>query len=132
MTYLATPYTDANVMVMESRYWLAVELVAELVHLGKEVFSPIVHSHQISKLNQTGGYEFWRKFDERMIRDSDEFCIALMFGASKSEGIREELKYARSIGKPCSLLNVISFATTDCPNPWPAEGQLFPLGPALG
>ena len=63
--YLAIPYSG----IQESSYEQANKATAELMSgdKGVNVFSPITHSHPLTKHGVRGDWEFWKKIDFQFI-----------------------------------------------------------------
>ncbi len=103
LIYLASPYSNRNPFVRLSRFQAVCDAVAEMMHAGIMVYSPIAHTHSIAAHGGLPkGYEFWREFDERLIRACDELWVLKLEGWEKSHGTLEELTYARKCGKACA------------------------------
>lgn len=102
MIYLASPYSHDDPTVREQRYKTVCKAAGYIMAQGHAVFSPIAHTHGICL--EMGGenfsFEFWEKYDKEMINLCDEFWICQMEDWEKSKGIKAELAYAMSIGKP--------------------------------
>ncbi len=106
MIYLATPYTDENVVIEYQRYQRACELAAQLTVRGYVVFSPIVHGHAMRtatwlQLDRAR----WMEIDFEFLRRSDALVIAKMPGWEKSLGVQQEIAYASTHGIPISFLD---------------------------
>lgn len=98
--YLASPYSHTNPDVRQHRYEKILEYSVAFTKKGEVVFSPIVHSHPMSTQHGlSGNYSFWRNIDETFIKNSDYVRVMMMPGWDESQGIKEEIKYAVSIGK---------------------------------
>lgn len=102
MIYLASPYSHELAEVREQRYWTVCYAAAKFMAEGHHIFSPIAHTHGIclQGKSQNFGFEFWKVFDEEMIRLCDEFWILQMDGWEQSKGMKAETAYAYEIGKP--------------------------------
>jgi hypothetical protein len=110
LIYLATPYTAIGfdpcsleaMRIEERRYHTAVSITARLFVEGLQVFSPIVHSHEMARVGyMRGDWQAWKAYDERMISLCDELWVATeMTGWDESVGVSAEIEFARSIGKP--------------------------------
>jgi Domain of unknown function (DUF1937). len=55
MIYLASPYSHPDPLVREARFDAACRAMADLVHAGQIVFSPIVHGHPLGALQLADG-----------------------------------------------------------------------------
>jgi hypothetical protein len=78
------------------RYRKASEKAAHLMSLGYIVFSPISHSHKISKYVTDID---WIKQDLPFMAVCDELWIYCLWGWEKSDGIKREIKEATKLGK---------------------------------
>ena len=107
LMYLATPYSDPNPRIRAKRFSLALDASAVLMkRKGIMVYSPIVQCHLIS-LNHALPTDsaFWESRDRRMISACDVFAVLTAEGWRESVGIKSELQYARSIGRPIWMVS---------------------------
>jgi len=99
--YLAAPYTHWNPIVR----WLRVRAVnrkaAELIDAGFIVFSPISHSHPISRYTKAHccDPEFWVRQDLAFMPVCDELWIYRLKGWWNSKGIGREIDCAKELKK---------------------------------
>lgn len=98
MIYLASPYTvgGADEAKMQERYEAAVVATAKLVKQGHNIFSPIVHSHPLTRCGVEGlGHDFayWSKIDYDYLDKADQFWVLTLDGWRISTGIRAETDY---------------------------------------
>ena len=103
--FLAQPYTDKDPKVMEERY----EFVLKFLHVYHKpeyrlYFSPIVMCHNVAvRYDLPRDFEYW-KLHNRIFMDSaigmEVLCID---GWDKSVGVRGELEYMITKGKPIIL-----------------------------
>lgn len=107
-TYLASPYTSDDPQVREQRYKAARNCAAWLLTNKLWVFSPIVHSHDMSLAcnlpYEAEKYEFWKEYDRTMLRSARDMLILAIDGWMESIGVTDELAYATSIGKTIGLI----------------------------
>lgn len=104
MIYIASPYTagGADEALMQERYEQACIATAKMTRNGHTVFSPIVHSHPLTKCGVEGlgrDFAYWSKIDYEFIDLCDELVVLKLKGWQDSKGIAEEVKYAESKGK---------------------------------
>lgn len=99
--YLCAPYSHWNPIVR----WLRVRAVnrkaAELMDMGFTVFSPISHSHPISRYTQAHccDPDFWVRQDLVFMPVCDEVWVLRLRGWRNSRGIRVEIEEAERLGK---------------------------------
>lgn len=100
--YLACPYSHPNPEERELRFLLSCKKAAQLMEQGHIVFSPLSHSHPISKYTvvEPCDHDFWLRQDLPMIDWCDELWIYQLDGWEKSKGIQVEIKKAESLRKP--------------------------------
>lgn len=98
--YLATPYSDRDPEVRESRFKAVNVVAADLMSKGFLVFSPISHTHPIALAGDLPkGWEFWQAYDETFIEWADELWVLPQAGWEDSVGVTAEIKLARDKGK---------------------------------
>lgn len=101
--YLACPYSHPDPKVCEMRCEKADRAAAYLMACGYIVFSPISHSHPISKhLGNHLDHSFWLRQDAAWLDVCDEIHILTLDGWDKSIGVAWERGYAAD--KPERLL----------------------------
>jgi len=103
--YLASPYSDPDESVRVGRFESVCKKAAELMKRGHVVFSPIAHSHPISKYvgNPNDG-DFYLKQDIPLLEMFDEMWILALPGWNDSKGIQIERDHAESKGIPERLI----------------------------
>lgn len=106
MIYLAQPYSyKANAYLRHKRYEYAMKRTVEFFLEGHAIFSPIIQSHQMSKYaDMPTDFDFWRKIDFAFIDASKEVWVLKMKGWDKSQGVTEEIAYAKSLNKPIKYI----------------------------
>ncbi len=97
--YLAVPYMSDDINIIEERVRLVNEMAGKIMELGHTVFSPISHSHPISKTMETKDDAFWIKQDYSFIKWCDVLCIYQLTGWEESKGIKKETAYAMLLDK---------------------------------
>lgn len=105
--YLASPYSHPSKRVMVARYKANVRKLTDLLKSGKHVFSPIVHNHAAAQDGDGSGWEFWKSFDEAMLRKCDELVVLTLDGWRESVGVTAEIELARSLGLEISLTDPV-------------------------
>ena len=98
--YLASPYSNKDPKIRESRVEAVNKKAAELMEAGNLVFSPLSHSHPISKYTKIDpcDNEFWLRQDLWILQHCDEFHILCLDGWKKSDGVEDEWKKASEKG----------------------------------
>jgi len=100
--YLAAPYSDPDPVVRRYRVDMANRKAAELMMQGFLVFSPLSHSHPVSKYCDVDpcDNDFWLKQDLWILEICNEMRILCLPGYQESKGIQIEKEYAKQLGKP--------------------------------
>lgn len=103
--YFASPYSHNDKEIVEERYRLTANKVAELTANGEIVLSPIVYGHTLLQFKEMpGDWEFWKNFCQSFLIKSDEMLIFKLPGWDKSEGIISEIELAESLGIKISYI----------------------------
>lgn len=102
--YLATPYA-LYPHGKQAAYEAALEQTAYLLSSGIPVYSPIVHNHPLSLCStlkcKNVDFDFWVKFvDQPLMDGAGGLIVSLMPSWEKSIGIKYEIDYFQSLGKP--------------------------------
>jgi hypothetical protein len=99
--YLASPYTDHDPLIVQQRFELAEEAVAEMLRIHMPVYSPIVHCHELAKkFNLPKDFEFWKEYNLSMLEAARELHILRLPGWKESRGVRAESNFALMHGIP--------------------------------
>ena len=104
--YLATTYRQfprgPDMAAIE-----AARLVVKLHNLGVITYSPIVHGHQLTVHGKirTDDYTLWREMNLAMLKRMDALIVAMMEGWERSEGIADEVSFAKAERKPVFYLD---------------------------
>ena len=98
--YLAIPYSG----MAESSYHQANKFAAAVMNMGYNPFSPITHSHPLTKFGVPGDWEFWKRIDLDWIDVCEEVWVLIPLEGEgkvkKSTGVQSELAYALENNKP--------------------------------
>ena len=99
--YIASPYTHPSNIWKGRRYKAVLKYTAECCAKGEIVFSPIVHSHPLTRcgIELPGDWGFWSKTDQAFIDVCSKLRVLKLTGWEKSVGVKAEIEYAMSIGK---------------------------------
>jgi hypothetical protein len=100
MIYLASPYTHPDEGVRKWRFHEACRAAAALLRAGVTVFSPIAHSHPISRFGMPTSREFWSQIDREYLSRCDVLAVLTLAGWRESVGVQGEIELAREMGIP--------------------------------
>ncbi|MDA7504044.1 DUF1937 family protein [bacterium] len=111
MIYLASPYSHEDQSVRELRFQAACRATANLIRNGYAVYSPVVHSHPLTKHQLPTDWSFWKSIDEEFLRCCDALMVLMLNGWDQSVGVQAEITIATELGQPVWYHN---------PADWPA------------
>jgi hypothetical protein len=110
IVYLACPYTHPDPNVRRERFVSATTVAAILIGQGRIIYSPITMTHPIDLLlagdGKTLGSDYWVLFDEAFMDMCAEMFVIQIEGWRDSEGIRREMEYFKSQGKPIRFVDM--------------------------
>jgi len=105
MIYLASPYTAANPLIMETRYLEACAAVAYATDERTTVYSPIVHYHQVAKFGELPtDFQFWQRHNRHMLNLAEALWVLILPGWEHSVGVQAEIDYAAEIYRPIKAM----------------------------
>lgn len=108
--YLAIPYSGME----ESSYEQATSMAAKLINMYEiNVFSPITHSHPLTRYGVKGTWDYWQKIDFQFIDWADDVWVLIpregVDKVEKSIGVQAEIEYAKQNNKSVRYINVQEF-----------------------
>ena len=101
--YIAIPYSSVDKI---KSFELSNKVAAQEYKKGNIVYAPISHTHSVAV--QEGlptTIEFWEKVDFEFLRWCDYMVVVKMTGWDESRGVKKEMDYCKSLGKPIVYLN---------------------------
>jgi hypothetical protein len=99
--YLAGPYSSTNPDTELRRFYRLTQLAAKIAHAGLTVFSPITHSHPMTRHETLpGDWSYWKRQDEAILRICREAWQMEMPSWRESVGCKAERELAESLGIP--------------------------------
>jgi len=107
--YLATPYgfgKKKGLLASIVQWWRCkqvTKVASNWMETGYNVFSPITHTHPMSKYVDLTHAE-WLEVDFQWIDACDELWVLCQPGWQSSDGVGKETKYAKSKGIPVKFL----------------------------
>lgn len=105
LIFISTPYSHQDKSIQEERFELCCEMVALLLNQGKFPISPIVHGHPTTKYGVSGDWKFWKDYCYEFIKSCKEVYVGDIDGWDESQGVKEEIEMAKSLGKDIYLIN---------------------------
>jgi len=68
------------------------------------VFSPIAHSHPLTRYGLPTDWTFWRRYDRAHMERCDELAVLMLDGWRESKGVRAEMAIARELNMPVRMI----------------------------
>ena len=99
LVYIASPYSHPHPRVRQDRFLAARRREDLLVSKGVNAYSPIAHNHE----RDLRGYrppQGWLVWDFHMLAKADALEVLQIDGWRESEGVQEEIAFARNRGCP--------------------------------
>jgi len=103
--YLGQPYSHADPAVRQWRFDAACRATAALMRAGLVVFSPVAHSHPLTRYGLPGDWRFWERSDRAMLEACDTLAILALDGWKESVGVGAEIRIAFELGLPVFLID---------------------------
>ena len=106
MIYLASPLFALEEYKMAHRYGATKYWVNRLQQTTNEwVYSPILHYYEMAKqYNLPKDHVYWKSINHQAIDICNELWILMLPCWEKSQGIADEIAYAKQIGKKIVFL----------------------------
>jgi len=101
--YMASPYT-AYPAGREKAYQEAIRAAAWLVNQGVDVFSPIVHSHPLSRNGVIRTHEEWMALDRPFMQAATGLIVCKSPNWHVSAGVTAEIEFFQDAEKPVVYL----------------------------
>jgi hypothetical protein len=113
LIYLASPYSEggADMTLRHFRWLTTARIAARLMAEGKNVFSPIVHSHFIAtEYTQMTGKQIndasrWQYLNAAMLDQANSIYVLTLDGWDRSSGVQHEIDYAKRCNKPIQYID---------------------------
>ena len=121
--YLASPYSHVNEkntlwnklkakITRYRRFKAVTDAAVHLIKQGYTCIEPIAMCHYKSvKYDLPTGYSFWQKRDRWFIRKCEGIVVLTLKGWKESEGVSDEVKFARAKGLDVIYLDPNSYTT---------------------
>lgn len=92
MIYLASPYTASEPGLTLHRFQMTEYYVAKYMKLGKPIFSPIVHCHELAgKYGMPTTHQYWWNYNLAFLEKADELWVLMLPGWDQSMGVQAEM-----------------------------------------
>lgn len=107
--------SELSQLKRKARYEYVMKRTAELLKSGNFAYSPIAHCYEMSiRHDMPQDYTFWKEQDRHFVKLSEALIVLDMktgcgLNWESSEGMSDEIAYAKSIGKPIIFLKADDF-----------------------
>lgn len=98
--YIASPYTHPHREMRQYRYEEVCAYAAMLMRRGMHVYSPIAHSHGMTRYGLPVEWDYWQEYDRKMLAVCDGIIVLQLKGWEQSKGVAAEIEIAKEMGKP--------------------------------
>lgn len=107
MIYLASPYSHRYATIQQRRYEQVLYIAYKYTVRGILAYSPIVHYHVMAeRFDMPKTSEFWEPFNKAMLDKADVLHVLKIEGWLESNGVQEEIAYAKQIKLPVEFIEV--------------------------
>ena len=115
--YRASPYSDPNPAVEDSRFLDACRATASLLARGLHVYSPIVHSHAICEATgiMNRHWPGWYLHSSVMLTSSAALYVLPLLGWRESVGVQAEIEQARGMQLPIRYVDPVTYCISERP-----------------
>jgi hypothetical protein len=105
--YLGSPYSKYPAGLTLAAFDVA-RIAAAFAKRGISVYSPIAHTHPIAQAGDLDplDHKIWLPFDEPMMRSAYGLIVAMMDSWQTSYGLKVEIDWFKSHGRPIVYLEV--------------------------
>ena len=100
LIFLSSPFSNSDKKIQDMNYKKIAKYAIKLSKEGKIAFSPLIYGLELKNHSEDfhSDWKSWQDFCTTMISKCDEFRVYRIAGWDKSEGVRGEIEYAKSIG----------------------------------
>ncbi|MCH9631798.1 MAG: hypothetical protein S4CHLAM6_01160 [Chlamydiae bacterium] len=100
LIYVSCAFGEEDQSIRELRIELVSRFCAQKMREGVIVFSPLIHNYHILKYGLPIGWDYWEKFNKKLLERCDRLYVLKLKGWEKSIGIQAEIAIARSLDIP--------------------------------
>lgn len=106
LIYLASPYSHASPIIRERRFDAVCKAAGKMMEEGKIVYSPIAHSHPISRTMDVSpvDHDFWLRQCFGMLPRCTKLVVLALEGWESSRGVAAEMEFANAHGIPLEFM----------------------------
>ena len=126
MIYMASPYSHPDPAVRQRRFEAACQATVALMRAGLHIFSPLTHSHPLTRYGLAGDWKFWEPYDRAHLEACGVLAVLMLDGWKESTGVQAEISIAREMGKPVLMIEpkAVGVTETDPAVATGSEGQV--------
>ena len=107
MIYLGQPYSHPDPAMRQWRFEAACQATAALMRAGLVVFSPVAHSHPLTRYGLPGDWQFWERSDRALLEACSALAVMALEGWKESKGVNAEIHIASELRLPVFLIDPV-------------------------
>ena len=100
LSYLAAPYSDPSIDVVEKRMEKLCKVDAILMKQGIFTVSPLLKHFIVRHADLPTDYKFWKDYSDTLLCAVDQLIVLMLDGWKESIGVTAEIKLAKDLGIP--------------------------------
>lgn len=106
LSYLAIPYSHPDKDIRDFRFHTANIVAAKLMCNGKLIYSPISHTHPISRAGKLPtDWNYWETHNRLFLHPAKELIVITLPGWQESKGVSAEISIATELNIPIKYFN---------------------------
>ena len=90
----------------DNRKKMAARLVIDLIESGKFAISPALYGSVLIDEAERGTWDFWKQYCQMCVQSCGKVLVANVDGWKESQGVQDEIAYAKSLGLKVSLIDI--------------------------
>lgn len=99
LIFISSPYSHPDSEIMEENFKIVSKFAAKLISEGFHVITPITYGHTLLQFHEMpSDWKFWKDFCLTFLQFCEEIWVYQMPGWEKSNGVREEIEFAKLNG----------------------------------
>ena len=95
-----------------------------MLRAGLIVFSPVVHSHPLTRYGLPGNWGFWKGYDRAYLEACSALAVLTLEGWRESQGVSSEIKAAEELGMPYCFIDPGTVGLARAPKSTPTDSAL--------
>jgi hypothetical protein len=106
LIYIAAPYSHDDKLIVDARVVKVMQTDANLIRKGFVTVTPLSKHFILNVGDQIpGDWDYWKRYSITLLKKCDEMFVLPIEGWRESEGVQDEIAYAKKKGKPVRFVN---------------------------